>query len=73
MSYFSDVNKIAEQMCRMSFVRVGEAYYNALYQYDPEQANRVEGSTLDPFYHKENLGAFLEMLRNKGDSLTIQT
>ena len=71
MSYIFDVTKIAlEMQQKYPVLRVGQAYYNALYEYDPEQANRIEGTLLDPFYHKLNMGGFMEMLVNKGNSLT---
>ena len=73
MSYLEDVTEIASRkMMEHSVVRVGQAYYNALYEYDREQANRINGTSLDPFNDSRQLGAFLEMLRNKGNSI-IQT
>ena len=71
MSYLEDVTDIAVRMiAHAPIVRIHQAFYNALVEYDREQANRITNTGLDPFYNQKNLGAFLEMLRNKGNSLT---
>ena len=75
MSYLSDVNKIAEKLMEKdSNLRIGYAYSKAIYIYDNEQYNRIIWTSLDPLYKIENLGRFLTMLADKGDSLTkVQT
>ena len=71
MSYLNDVAKLAhDQIVKYPTLRIGQAYYNALYNYDREQANRITNTSLDPFNDYKNMGAFMEMLLNKGNSLT---
>lgn len=73
MSYITDVARNGNRLMRENpALRTGQAYFNALYNYDPEQANRIEGTCLDPYYHEDNFESFMEMLGCKGDSI-IQT
>ena len=75
MSYIGDVSKMAiRNQFKLPALRISQAYYNALYEYDREQANRITDTSLDPYYDKKNMGAFMEMLVNQGNSLTkVQT
>ena len=75
MSYLSDVTNIAiRKVSNTILINISQAFYDALVEYDREQANRIINTSLDPYFDKKNLGAFMEMLDDKGDSLTkIQT
>lgn len=39
--------------------RIGQACFNAVHEVEPEVANLVRGTTLDPFYRDERLPEFL--------------
>lgn len=45
--------------------REGQSYFNVLYfdRFDPEYANKVRGSALDPFYDNGRISDFLAALR----------
>ena len=72
MSYKSDVTQIAiDFMIAHPHLRTGQAFFNALYKYDREQANIITGGMLDPFYNNLHIEKFMEMLERQGNSLTI--
>mgnify|MGYP000932282889 FL=1 len=39
--------------------RQGQLYFNALYDVDPELANEVRGTTIDPFYRDDKIESFM--------------
>lgn len=39
--------------------RQGQLYFNALYDVDPELANEVRGTTIDPFYLDDRIESFM--------------
>lgn len=40
-------------------LRRGQALFNALAEIDPDKANRIRGTGIDPFYNNRNITAFL--------------
>jgi hypothetical protein len=42
--------------------RLGQAMFNALYELDPEAANRIRGTLVDPFHNNANIPNFLSTL-----------
>lgn len=71
MSYITDVARNGNRLMRENpKLRTGQAYFNALYAYDREQANRITNTSLDPFYSEDNFERFMVMLGDKGDSIT---
>lgn len=45
--------------------RVGQAFMNTLFQYDPEGYERLSGSLVDPFYDDSKIPAALDKLTSK--------
>ena len=58
------VCEIAAEMLRdYPFLRVGQAYFNALYKIDPDLANNIRGDGyLDPYLSDDNLPNFLRYI-----------
>ena len=46
-------------------LRLGQAYYNVLFDIDPELAREINGTECDPFYRDDLIPAFLEKLGEK--------
>lgn len=44
--------------------RKGQAYFNTLYFVNPQLADKVRGTLLDPFYKDDNIRAFMDWLIN---------
>jgi hypothetical protein len=42
--------------------RLGQAHFNVLRTFDPEFADEITGTELDPFYDDGNLGPMLDAL-----------
>lgn len=40
-------------------LRKGQNYFNALYETYPEIANRIRGTSVDPFYSDDRIESFL--------------
>ncbi len=45
--------------------RVGQAFMNTLFEYDPEGYAKLSGSLVDPFYEANNIPAALDKLTTK--------
>lgn len=53
-------------------LRPGQAYYNALWASQPELAEIVRGSEVDPYYHNGRLPDFLELVERYWDGVEIE-
>lgn len=48
--------------------RLGQTYFNVLYEYSPELADWVRGTYIDPFYDDSKVPVFLDnILATEGD------
>ncbi len=48
--------------------RVGQAFFNVLYEHKPTFADKLRGGPLDPFYNDRRLAAFLVTVQLDWDS-----
>jgi len=51
-------DKVADTVDKHSFLRLGQTWFNELYNINPELANEIRATELDPFYVDVNLPAF---------------
>lgn len=47
--------------------RLGQAYFNALYDYRPDLARKVQGTVIDPFHVDDILDEFLDFVQEAWD------
>lgn len=47
--------------------RYGQTCFNVLYELDPELANQIRGTDLDPFHLDERVPEFLAKVRDEFD------
>ena len=45
-------------------IRVGQLYFNLLYEIHPTLANKIRGSKLDPFYFDEITQPIIDFIKN---------
>lgn len=50
--------------------RAGQTYYNVLTEARPELAEKVRGSSIDPFYQDERIADFLVFISDHWDEAT---
>ena len=48
--------------------RIGQCYFNVLWEIDPELANEIRGTEVDPFYLDKKIPDFLETLAKKWEN-----
>lgn len=59
-----NIKKLASRSIRIrSGVRLGQAIFNAAYEYFPIAVNKLRGTEYDCFYDDDRIGKFLEKLR----------
>lgn len=54
-----------EQFRINSVQRVGQAFMNTLYKFDPDEYNRLSGSIYDPFYIDTKIRVAIDKLTSK--------
>lgn len=47
-------------------LREGQCYFNTLYEVNPELANEIRGTNIDPFYLDSRIDAFVDFLDSQG-------
>lgn len=55
----------AVQLYRMKYTqqRVGQAFFNVLYEVRPDISEQVRATTLDPFYRNDRVAPFLRFVK----------
>jgi hypothetical protein len=56
--YLDEVKRIWSSTAHPEW-RMGQTYFNVLYAIRPDLANRIRGSSLDPFYFDDRIYEFL--------------
>ena len=51
-------------------LRVGQSYFNTLYDIKPNMANTIRGTNLDPFYQNRIIPAFLDWVEENWETFS---
>lgn len=62
MTYKQYLDLCAQTHKRYPEWRTGQAYFNALWQVNPNLAAHIQGSDLDPFYDDSRVTLFLDII-----------
>ena len=68
MTLKSKVTELAAKMLNKDDIRYGQALFNATYDIDPEFADEIRGSDIDPFYsgcEDRRIQSFLKLLEER--------
>ncbi len=56
------LDRVCEEKISHGHYRWGQAYFNVLYEINPELANSIRSGPLDPFYQDHRIPDFLDAI-----------
>jgi hypothetical protein len=68
MTFAELVDHMARYRAAHPEQRMGQAYFNALHEVDPDIANSARGSAIDPFYNDAVMPEFMTFVAVRYDA-----